>query len=74
MLALAATYTPTQQQLNELEGSTALPVPGVTSDDTQYVDSGSGPEEQEGKKGKVITDDDVTSEQSHTGKKSACSL
>lgn len=26
------------------------------------------------KKGKVITDDDVTSEQSHTGKKSACSL
>lgn len=51
-----------------------LPVPGVTSDDTQYVDSGSGPEEQEGKKGKVITDDDVTSEQSHTGKKSACSL
>lgn len=41
---------------------------------TQYVDSGSGPEEQEGKKGKVITDDDVTSEQSHTGKKSACSL
>jgi len=49
-------------------------VPGVTSDNTQYVDSGSGPEEQEGKKGKVITDDDVTSEQSHTGKKSACSL
>jgi hypothetical protein len=62
MQALATTYTRTQQQLNELEGSTnSASAEGDVRRHTSTWIAAADRKNRKVKKGKVITDDDVTS-------------